>query len=173
MNLGSKRLEVLDAATNVAILFVAFTIIALAWFKFGPNATAGAVVEPLSVKAGQRVKINGIDWGRSQNTVLLVLSTQCHFCAEGVPFYRTISSRRKPDVFRVVAIFPEDVAAGRKFLSEHEIEVDDVIQQSLKTVGAKGTPTLLVVNRSGALRAAWIGKIGAGAEHEILRQMQL
>ena len=170
MKPGEKVLRVLDVLTNIATIGAACAIIAVVWFRYGPSRQHQGV-QPPGIETGAHVPIEGIDWKRSQRTVVLVLSTQCHFCTESAGFYREISKRRHPDVLKLVAVFREDVEAGRKFLSDHAIDVDEVLQRPVETTGAKGTPALLLVDAAGNLNKAWMGRVPPTIEQEILEQL--
>ena len=45
---------------------------------------AGPAVAPSII--GSRISLPGLDWARRRATVVLVLSTACHFCTESAPF---------------------------------------------------------------------------------------
>jgi hypothetical protein len=100
-----------------------------------------------------------------------VLSTQCRYCVESAGFYREVAKRRRPDVLEVVAVFREDVAQGRRFLAEHAIAVDEVLQQAVETTGTQGTPALLLVDATGHLDKAWLGRVPPQVEQEILARL--
>jgi hypothetical protein len=168
-----KSLRILDILTNIAIVAAACAIIAIGWFRYGSAAAVGKPPDlrpSIGLKAGNSVPIGGIDWSQSRSTVVLVLSTSCQFCAESAAFYRQISMRRNPEL-KVVAVFREDVTAGRAFLSEHGVDVDGVVQQSPEELRIRGVPALLVVSPAGTLTKAWVGKVGPATEKEILRQL--
>lgn len=58
-------------------------------------------------------RILGVDWARNQRTLVLAISTVCHFCKDSLPFYREIGATGT-DV-RLVAVLPQPVVEARKF----------------------------------------------------------
>jgi hypothetical protein len=167
---GSRLLKGLDVLTNLAIVAAAVAVVSIAWARYrSPPASPppGAIRPGVSLPVGGSVPIAGVDWKKGERTVVLVLSTSCHFCAQSTPFYQRIAGKRKDGV-RLVAVFREDVAAGRSYLTEHEIEVDHVLQVPPDRIGVRGVPALLVVDRAGRLSRAWSGKVSESTEAEIL-----
>jgi hypothetical protein len=167
---SGKALRILDVVTTVATLCAACALLAVIWVQYGPGARRAAS-GPSRITAGTHAPIDGVDWKDSQSTVVLVLSTQCHFCVESTPFYQQISRRREPNVLRVVAVFNEDIGAARSYLSQHAIPVDEVLRQSPEKTGIRGTPALLLVDAAGTVTKAWHGKVAAATEKEILDRL--
>ena len=170
MKTGERALRILDVVTTVATLCAACALLAVIWARYGPGATNGPP-RPTAIEVGAHAPIEGIDWKGSHSTMVLVLSTHCHFCVESTGFYQEIARRREPNVLRVVAVFNEDVGAARSFLSEHAIPVDAVLQQSPAKTGIRGTPTLLLVDAAGKVTKAWLGKVASATEKEILDRL--
>lgn len=48
------------------------------------------------------------------------------------------------------------------------MQVDDVKQASLSTIGVRGTPTLLLVDNKGTVADVWQGKLDSGQEERLL-----
>lgn len=67
-----------------------------------------------------------------------------------------------------MAVMPQPVAEGRKFLSDSSVRIDDVRQISLNTIGVAGTPTLLLVNGAGVTTKVWVGKLQTDEESQVL-----
>jgi thiol-disulfide isomerase/thioredoxin len=108
----------------------------------------------------------GIDWSKTDHTLLLALSTTCHFCTESAPFYQKLQ-REKGDHVRLVALLPQPLQESRNYLDKLGITVDDVAQSPLNSVGVSGTPTLLFIDNQGAVIDSWVGKLSEGAAEEV------
>jgi len=90
--------------------------------------------------------LSGIDWSKSDRTLLLALSTtNVHFCAESAPFYKTLQQQKRDNV-RLLALFPQPLLDSRTYLDNLGLNVDEVVQIPLNSVGASGTPTLLLID---------------------------
>jgi hypothetical protein len=100
-----------------------------------------------------------VDFSKSPQTLLLVLNSECHFCSESAPFYRDLLAAREPGtpVTRVVAIGVETAETLQTYLARQQIAVDEVRTISPAQVKFRGTPTLLLLDRSGGVKGVWAG----------------
>jgi len=115
----------------------------------------------------------GIDWSKSTRTVVLALSTTCHFCSESAPFYQKLQ-QQKPNSVRLVAVLPEAVEDSRNYLNKLGVSVStsDIVQSSLASVGVSGTPTLLFIDNQGSVTDSWVGKLSDGEAASIISQLR-
>jgi thioredoxin-related protein len=166
----SKRIELL---ANVAIIAVAVLLVVVVVKKF---LLADAVSPPTraEVKVGNKIALPGVDWSKSDQHVVLVLQKGCHFCAESAPFYqRLIRETAGRNDLQLIATLPQSVEESRQYLGEMGLSISEVKQAAPSSVGAPGTPTLLLVDASGAVTGAWVGKLPPDKEAEVLRQLKL
>ena len=119
-----------------------------------------------SMEPGTKVSLPGVDWSKSDHTLLLALSTTCHFCTESAPFYQKLQKEKRDNV-RVVALFPQPLQDSRTYLDNLGLNVDEIVQSPLNSVGASGTPTLLLIDNKGAVINSWVGKLSDGAAEEV------
>ena len=124
-----------------------------------------------SIQAGTKVSLPGIDWSTSTHTVVLALSTTCHFCSESAPFYQELQ-QQKPNDVRVVAVLPQPIEDSRNYLNKLGVSVSDVVQSSLGSVGVSGTPTLLLVDNEGSVTGSWVGKLSESEAAKVIAQIQ-
>jgi peroxiredoxin len=160
----AKRIEV---ATNVAIL-CAFVLVA--------SLAAKRLWEPSSSvssgpSVGTKVSLQGIDWSTSKQSVVLALNTGCHFCSESADFYRRLVSSADRKETRVLALLPQPVSDSRAYLEKLGVTVTDVVQSPLSVAGVSGTPTVLLVDRQGRIRKAWVGKLGPEQEGQVIADL--
>jgi hypothetical protein len=164
----SKKIELV---ANVAIIVVAcllgVTLVKNYLLPKKPERTVQAPPENRSV-GNPTVSSLDIDWKKSKVTLLLVLSTQCHFCTESAPFYRELKKR---DGVHIVAVLPQDLPESKKYLTQLGIGVDEVRQVSLPSIGVEGTPTLLLVDQEGAIKNTWRGKLSRLQESSVLDRL--
>jgi len=105
--------------------------------------------------------IDGIA-SNSRNTVAVVLSSGCKFCAMSAPFYRDLiqrygrSSRTTP-VTQVVAICQESLDSCRPYLDRERLVFDAVVSAIDTPMKLVDTPTLLLLDQSRHVRRAWVG----------------
>ena len=109
----------------------------------------------------------GVDWAKNRRTLVLALSTQCHFCTESAPFFQRIQKERARDL-KLLAVLPQSITEGHRYLEGEGVKVDDVRQAELSSIGVNGTPTLLLVDSKGAVSQVWQGKLQPEQEGGVL-----
>jgi hypothetical protein len=119
---------------------------------------------------GTQLSLLDVDWKQSKQTLVLAISSTCHFCTDSAPFYQALIKNKKDA--RVVAVLPQPVEEGRAYLEKLGVSVDEVRQLGLDSIGVSGTPTLLLVDSSGTLREFWIGKLPPKKETDVLNRLQ-
>lgn len=164
-----KKLEVLANIAVIITSVVLCTVLAKRYLFSPTKQTATQTIEQTrppspntqqrpSIQPGTKISLPGIDWSKSTRTVVLALSTTCHFCSESAPFYQKLQ-QQKPNGVRLVAVFPQSVENSRNYLNKLGVSVSDVVQSSLSSVGVSGTPTLLLINNEGSVTDSWVGKL--------------
>jgi hypothetical protein len=68
----------------------------------------------------------------------------------------------------MVAVLPQVVEEGRKYLETEGVHADDVKQATLGAIGVRGTPTLLLVDSAGKVTDIWQGKVQQDQEDAVL-----
>ena len=123
------------------------------------SAKTGAEPER-ALSPGTKLVLTGVEWARSKQTLLLVLSTNCRYCSESSPFYQSLAHQKAGRVdLRTIALLPQSVGEAEKYLNEHNISVDEVRQSAPGSVLARGTPTLILVDGAGVVISSWVGKL--------------
>jgi thioredoxin-related protein len=162
-----KRIELI---ANIAIIVVAILLGGVLFNRYLLSASPKAeAVERTPIKPGMKLSLSGVDWARGDKTLLLVLSTNCRYCAESVSFYQQLAQQKteRNDV-RLIAILPQSADEAQKYLNEHGITVDEVRQAAPGAAYAKATPTLIMVDRTGSVIESWVGKLPPEKEAEVL-----
>jgi hypothetical protein len=165
VNAWTKRLEV---AVNLAILAAFLMVAALAAQRFWHARAADRLSGP---EIGAKVSLAGVDWSKSDRTLVLAISTTCHFCSESADFYKRLVPNAIGRGIPVVAVLPQTTAESRSYLDGLGVPVQNVFQSSLQDLGAAATPTLLVIDRKGKISKAWVGKLAAQQEGQVLASL--
>jgi len=128
--------------------------------------TAGSLV-------GRQIKLPGAEWQAAPVSVLLEISSTCRFCNESMPFYRQLMAARDDGAAKVPVIVAsrDAVPVMRKHLDEQQVTVDKVLHSRLDAL-APVTPTVYVVDSQGIVKRAFIGKLDAAGEQELLGIVQ-
>jgi hypothetical protein len=119
---------------------------------------------------GKRLPSLEIDWKQNPQTMVLAISTTCHFCTESAPFYKSLAQNKGST--RLVAVLPQSLVEGQQYLAKLGVPVDDVRQASLSSMGVSGTPTLMLVDRNGVVVGSWVGRLGDSQENEVLSKLR-
>ena len=122
------------------------------------------------LRVGSQVQLGDVDWEKNGQTLVLALSKNCHYCFESAEFYRRLANEKanKPGI-HLMAVFPEAADKARQYLNDLHIDITDVRQASLLSLGVKGIPTAMVVDRSGTVTAIWRGKLSAEEENQVTK----
>ena len=180
MNGFAKKLEIV---ANVAIIVLAVLLGGVIVKRyFLTSAPAEGVAPPQSqaaaggpaVKPGTNVQLANYNWGESDNTLVMVLSTTCHFCTESGPFYkRLMEARADKKKLRVVAVFPQGEKEAREYLKGLGVVADEIRTASPMSLGVRGTPTLILTDSKGTAVNTWIGKLPTPKEDEVFKAVNL
>jgi len=175
----NKFAQKIELASQVAIIIVAALIgaVLVKNHLLAPNQKGAAVNNKPAPGQNTDAGLNGkaialpdVDWKKGDQTLVLALSTTCHFCTESAPFYKQVIEKRKGTT-RLVAVLPQSVEAGRQYLGGLGITVDEVRQAPPSLLGVQGTPTLLLVNKEGVITSSWRGKLRPEKELEVIAQL--
>jgi thiol-disulfide isomerase/thioredoxin len=168
----TKKIEVF---TNIAIICVVLLIgfVAVKKYVFNyPDATA--VSKPPAVEIGTKINLPGIDWAGNNQSLVVVISTDCHFCHESVPFYQELSRRAaQSGHVKMIAVFPQEVSTAKEYLDSNSITVGQIIQANPPNIGVRGTPTLLLIDKDGRVTETWLGRLVDDQERKVFERLSL
>lgn len=173
MNHFRKSIEL---AANVAIIIVAIllcVVLVKNHFTDGPTVNLQNTQRNFDGgnQSGKKINLPEVDWQKNGQTLLLALSTTCHYCSESAAFYQQISKERNSNT-RIIAVLPQPVDESKDYLNKHGVPVDDIKQIGLDSIGVSGTPTLIRVDNDGIVRNTWIGKLPKAEEAKVLSQLR-
>lgn len=157
--------RIVEIAANIAIILVAIVIVGnFLWPRLRSKQKFSAP------PVGSIVSLSGVDWQKNGNTLVMVLQKGCRFCEESAPFYRRLHDQRSGSQPRMMAVIPGDKAENVRYLSDHGVLADDVIDTSLEEIKVDATPTVLLVDQSGRVKGVWIGKLDESREKEVMQK---
>ncbi len=159
----AKKIETL---ANVAIILVAcvlcFVVIHRYYFS-APNQVK-------SVELGSKLVAPGVDWAAAERTLVVAISTTCHYCSESAGFYQRLAAQSKQAKnVHLMAVLPQGTAEAREHLTKEGVEIADVRQMPLAQIHVLGTPTLILVDRAGTVKSVWVGKLPHNTEDEVVK----
>ena len=170
MSLAGKIETTANAATIIAAALLSVVLVKFYLMPSLPARSAPVTSAP-EVTKGKSMDghLLGVDWAKNRRTLVLALSTTCHFCTESAPFFRRLGEEKE---VKTVAALPQSVSEGKKYLAGESVHVDEVRQVSLNGLGIMATPTLLLVNEAGVVTDVWVGKLQPDQENEVLSAME-
>ena len=165
----------IEVTANLSIIVVALLLcVVLVKSYIVPAPIRQPTAEPANmgtgIKRGDAAPVSGIDWQKNGKTLLMVLSTTCHFCTKSSPFYQRLVKEHGDA--RLVALVPQSADEGQSYLRRLRVEVDDVRQASLGDIGVRGTPTLILVDGGGAVADVWVGALTPDKENEVISRLR-
>ncbi|HEY9286221.1 MAG TPA: hypothetical protein VIP46_22405 [Pyrinomonadaceae bacterium] len=166
-----KKTEIVANIAIIAVALLLGVVLVKRFLLTGDDADAARRADP-RVAAGTKVSLPGTDWSRNGRTLLLVLSSDCRFCTESAPFYQRLARETagRADL-RVMAVLPQEVGAGREYLQRLNVPIEDVRQASTSAVGARVTPTLILIDGAGVVTHSWVGKLASAQESEVFERL--
>lgn len=168
----NRLLRRIELVANVCIIAVALVICVALVKRFLLKAPLTQSDVP-GVAAGTKVTLPDVDWGRNGRTLLLVLSTGCKFCSASAPFYQhLVSNVGSQRGLKLIAVLPQNVEQGGEYLKSLNVMIDDVRQASPTALGARATPTLILVNDAGLVTDSWVGQLSPDKEAEVFARLQ-
>jgi len=169
-----SQINKIELLANVAIIVVALLLGVVLLRSLFLSRPRGQPQPPTStIQPGTQLSLPGIDWKANGRTLVMGLSTQCHFCTESAQFYQRVAQERSkiPDL-RLVAVFPQSVPEGEHYLKNLGVGVDGVKEVKLDSLGLRGTPTLILTNQQGGVIESWFGKLSPSQEQELLERLR-
>ena len=170
MSLPSK----IETTANVATIGVAVLLSAVlikVYLLPAPSPRTPQAATAAAVGADLKSRLPGVDWRKNGRTLVLAISTQCHFCKDSTPFYRKLQEQVGKSL-KTVAVLPQPVAEAERYLDGEGVHVDQVKQATMGDIGVQGTPTMLLVNSAGVVIKTWVGKIQPEQEQEVLAALR-
>jgi rhodanese-related sulfurtransferase len=154
---------VLNLASVALIAYIGGVLLAERFWR--PQGTGQD--RAFALEYGRQVPISEVDWARNGHTLVMALSTSCHFCSESAPFYRDLLARQARGHWSAVAILPQRTEMALAYFRQNRYVVDNVRSMSLADLGVSATPTLLLVDARGMLEQAWIGQLTRVEEQDV------
>lgn len=168
--------RVLDLAVSVATIAAAASIVWVAfvdrdagsrWFE-----RAHPVGPPIGYVRGQKIDaLPGVDFREARRTVLVVFTSRCRFCIEGVPYYQRLASLRDKDGARVriVAVGFEQDQGAWSFPREQGWQPDHLVLVPPSSLKVRGAPAILLVDAKGTIVESWLGETTAETYEDIVK----
>jgi hypothetical protein len=161
---AAKKIEL---AANVGIVIVVLLIIAM----FVRNYSQRQIDPQHIIALGTKFALKNVDWQSSDKNLIFAVSTTCHYCTESAGFYRRLVEECKQRHVRTIAVLPQPPTEAEAYLKGEGVTVDEIRQAALPDLEINGTPTLLLVDRSGLVKSVWLGKLPSESESDVITSL--
>ncbi len=143
---------------------------AFTWYAHSHSAaTAKKTIMP-ELSVGDPVKVNGSLLSGGSMAILLITSPICRYCLASKQFHKTLSTEAAANHVPLYIAVPSK-KTSELYLKTAEITGD---QKSWSDLGFRitGTPTLILIDSTGAARAILVGQLPPASEMEVLKIVQ-
>jgi len=158
-------MKLLDRIANIAVIVGITVFLGLVVHNRLWRASPGGPPTAESLR-GRTIHVSGIDFPRPRASVLLVIAKGCHFCQDSLPFYRVLAAETQGRA-DLLAVLPESRAEGEEYLKAAGVRATQVASASPTELGVSGTPTLVLVDRSGKVQEAWFGFLDGARQAQV------
>jgi thioredoxin-related protein len=133
------------------------------------NHKSTAALNP-SVLLNKKLPLDNAAWGNAHYTVVIAMTTVCHFCHDSIPFYKSLADmeHNRPGQFQMVTVSPEAQKTTGDYLQQNQMPVDRVESAFLSSIDVSGTPTVFVVDSSGTVKKVYVGQLPPSRQQELI-----
>jgi hypothetical protein len=165
-------MKILEAASYVALLVVC-SLGAVRLWQYHPRTTdAISHSRPAAAPAAISGRLP-VDLTTRKKWIVLVLSTQCHYCRESLPFHRDLlKMAQRPGEVGLVAVFPQTHGEVERYEAANNFFPQTVSGVALGRLEVRGTPTLLLVDRAGKVLKYWEGMVQDDKQAEVRAEVE-
>lgn len=155
-----------EIGLNSALLIASLALVSGVVYT---HVTSSRNVQPsfAAPAKGVKIKISGVQWSHSQRTIVLALSSHCHFCTASARFYKRLQEAAKARGVPVVAVLPQPTDEARSYLENLGVPVAMVKQATLDSLNVSATPTLMIVDSEGKVVSSWVGQLPSSQEKDV------
>ena len=157
-----SRLEVI---ANIAILVTVVVFLATIGRQEYQRRHPAAPPAQASL-VGQTITLPGVHFAPQSKTLILAISTTCHFCKDSEPFYQKLAAGNKSRM-KIIAVLPQPLAEARTYVQNSIAPSVEVVSSQMNSIGVSGTPTVLLVDGNGKVQQAWVGKLSDQGQQQV------
>jgi len=173
----------LNTASDIALLLVAVLICAVLIRDFTrPRPVSNPNENSQGPQLQSTLHLQGIDFSRSDRTLLFVLSTQCPYCRASEPFYRELTSglhgNKEPgnknggSKVQFAAAVSQPLPEAQAYLREAGLSFPQVVSAPPEALNVSGTPTLILADKKGKVLRYWVGKLPTEGEIRVMEALE-
>jgi thioredoxin-related protein len=157
----------LDRTASIAVIVavVVFLVVVARNEFFAPRPQPQP--NPEKDLAGKTISLPGVAYTYGQDSLVLVVSTKCHFCQDSLAFYKQLTEKLHGKL-DIIAVLPEPETEAKKFLADAGVQTEHVVKAVPNSLGVRGTPTVLLVDDKGKIKNVWVGHLDEAGQKQLL-----
>lgn len=157
----------LDLVTNIVVIVTSLVLLSfLGHLWLADQRKPLSNVTQVKNLVGNSIQLKGVDFQQRDKTLLIAISDTCHFCKESQPFYRLLAETSSSKG-NLVAVLSMPQLDADKYVHTWISPSIQSVSAPLDVLGVHSTPTLLLVDRSGKVRNAWVGKLDDAQQKQV------
>lgn len=168
-----KLYRKIEIVSNILIIVATFAIVTVVVKGYVlPNKHGNHLAAPKSL-VGLNANLSNVNWKGADKTLLLIVKKGCPFCAESAPFYQQlVNTINNKNNVHIIAVLPQELEESKQYLNQLNVQIQDIRQASLDSIGVAGVPTLALVDKNGIITDTWLGKLSTEQELEVLEKIK-
>lgn len=119
------------------------------------------------IVVGARMSIPGVNWEENEKTLAFFLKKDCPYCESSALFYRHLAEEALKRGVKLLAVVPHSVEEGRAYVNSLGLPIENIHSGSLASFKVPGTPTVALLDNTGAVISVWVGGVTAAREQEM------
>lgn len=167
-------MKILEALSYIALLAVSSLGVYRLW-QFKPDNNRPSIVASTPAVPSSVAGKIPVDLKSKKKWIVLVLSTECHFCQDSAPFHEHLAQmlRNSADT-GMIAVFSQDRRAVEQYEQTYKVNFPTTVTDaSLTQLQVRGTPTLLVIDQQGKVLKSWRGLLPENGQKEVRTELGL
>lgn len=162
----------IEVASNVAVVVTALIVVgsfAQSFFRPRPRVMLQGGLQ----KVAQLPQLPGVDFSKSQKTLLVAMDASCDSCRESLPFLNNLEEklRGEPSGARLITVFQGGEEQATRYAEQSRLNVDTVFGIDFKLLDLNALPSIILVDGKGTVLDFWIGKPSKDTEEQILKYL--
>lgn len=156
----------LGANIVIAVAIVVVAAVVVKRYAF-PPVNPGSLPR---ITKGERLSVPNVNWELNKKSLVFFLLKDCKYCEASAPLYRQLIEEASKRNVKLLAILPNSIAEGTKYVQSLGLPIENVQTGSLSSYKIPGTPSVLFVDRQGIVKSVWIGAV-PGREKELREEL--
>jgi peroxiredoxin len=141
----------------IAVAVVVVAVVVVKRYAFQQPVNSGSLQQQEQMIMGTRMNVPNVDWEQNKKSLVFFLKKDCVYCKSSALFYRQLIEEASKRNVKWLAILPDSVEEGRKYVQSLELPIENVQTGSLSSYKVPATPTVVFVDNQGIVKSVWIG----------------